>query len=226
MRLLELQLRRVLASDDALVRIDIAGQAIQQRRFPGAGTAGDKDIAPNSTDDPKDFRPSPRDRAVLDQLVEGKFVFLEFSDCQRSAIDSKGRHNDIDARAVWKPSVADWRGFVDAPADLAHDPLAYVQELGMVTEANVRLANPALHLDKNVSIAIDHDVRDIIAGKKRFQRAVTKNVIAHILDEILHLRELHRRLFRNDDLIDHVADFCARFSLVHFCYLDEIDDFN
>src|SRR5450830_1106299 len=40
-RLLELELGRVLAGDDALVLIDIAGQAVEQGRLAGARTARD-----------------------------------------------------------------------------------------------------------------------------------------------------------------------------------------
>ena len=38
MRLLQLKLSRVLAGDDALVGIDVAGQTVQQCRLAGAGT--------------------------------------------------------------------------------------------------------------------------------------------------------------------------------------------
>ena len=54
MRLLELKLGGVLAGDDALVVIDIAGETVEQRRLAGAGTAGDQDVAAHPADDLKD----------------------------------------------------------------------------------------------------------------------------------------------------------------------------
>src|SRR5215470_1021925 len=63
-RLLQLQLGRVLASDDALIRIDITSQTIQQRGLARSGAAGDQDIAANSPDDPEDFGASRRNRSI------------------------------------------------------------------------------------------------------------------------------------------------------------------
>src|SRR6202035_2606116 len=56
--LLKLQLGGVFASDDALVRIDILGQTIEQGRLAGTGTARDKDVASNASDDHENFRAS------------------------------------------------------------------------------------------------------------------------------------------------------------------------
>src|SRR5207237_3687053 len=111
---------------------------------------------------PENFRAGRRDRPKLNQLIEGQLVFLELANCERGAVDCKRRHDDVDARAIGKASVADWRGFVDAPADLTDDPLAYVKELRMVAKADVGLAHPALHFDEDISVAVDHNVRDVI----------------------------------------------------------------
>ncbi len=51
MRLLQLQLGRVLAGDDALVAVDIVGQAVEQRRLARAGAARDDDVAADAADD-------------------------------------------------------------------------------------------------------------------------------------------------------------------------------
>ena len=50
-RLLELQFGRVLAGDDALVVLDVAGQAVEQRRLARAGAAGDQHVAARAGDD-------------------------------------------------------------------------------------------------------------------------------------------------------------------------------
>jgi hypothetical protein len=48
MRLLQLQFGGVLAGDDALVVVDVVGQAVQQRGLARTGTAGDDDVAADS----------------------------------------------------------------------------------------------------------------------------------------------------------------------------------
>ena len=53
-RLLQLKLGRVLAGDDALVVVDRAGQAVEQRRLARAGTAGDQHVAAHAADDVED----------------------------------------------------------------------------------------------------------------------------------------------------------------------------
>ena len=66
-RLLQLQFGRVLAGDDALVRVDIVGQAVQQGRLAGTGAARDHDVAAHPADDLEDLRALRRDRAELDR---------------------------------------------------------------------------------------------------------------------------------------------------------------
>ena len=73
-RLLELKLGRVLAGDDALVVLDVAGEAVEQRRLARAGAAGDEDVAARARDDLEDGRAFRRDRAELDELVERQLV--------------------------------------------------------------------------------------------------------------------------------------------------------
>ena len=52
-RLLQLQLGGVLAGDDALVGVDEAGQAVEQRGLARAGAAGDQHVAADAADDPQ-----------------------------------------------------------------------------------------------------------------------------------------------------------------------------
>ena len=61
------------------VQIDIAGQAVQQRRLAGTGTAGDDDVAADAADDLEKNGAFRRDRAELDQLVELQLVLLELT---------------------------------------------------------------------------------------------------------------------------------------------------
>ena len=58
-RLLELQLGRVLAGDDALVVIDVAGETVEQRGLAGAGAARDNGVDAATADDLAGFRRLP-----------------------------------------------------------------------------------------------------------------------------------------------------------------------
>ena len=62
MRLLQLQLGRILAGDDAFVVVDVAREAVQQRRLARARAAGDDDVAAHPSDDLEDLGPFRRDR--------------------------------------------------------------------------------------------------------------------------------------------------------------------
>ena len=54
-RLLKLQLGGILAGDDALAIIDVAREAVEQRRLARAGAAGDEGIDPAAADDLEDL---------------------------------------------------------------------------------------------------------------------------------------------------------------------------
>ena len=54
-RLLKLQLGGILAGDDALAIIDVAREAVEQRRLARAGAAGDEGIDPAAADDLADL---------------------------------------------------------------------------------------------------------------------------------------------------------------------------
>ncbi len=97
MRLLQLKFRGVFAGNDAFVVFDELGETIEQRGLAGTGAAGDQNIGAAAPDDLQDGRAFGRDRAELDQLVEGQLVFLEFSDRQCRAIDCQRWHDGVDA---------------------------------------------------------------------------------------------------------------------------------
>ena len=137
-RLLQLQFGRVLAGDDTLVVVDIAGQAVEQRRFAGAGAAGNKNIHPAAADHLEDFGAFRRDRSVADQLLERQLVLAEFADGERRPVDRKRRHDCVDARTVRQARVADRRSLIDAPAHLTDDALTDVEKLLHCRETGCR----------------------------------------------------------------------------------------
>ena len=79
-RLLELQLGRVLDRDDALVGRDVARQAVQQRRLARAGAAADQDVAPRLHGRGEEVHHRRRERAVADQVLELQRLGAEAAD--------------------------------------------------------------------------------------------------------------------------------------------------
>ena len=222
-RLLQLKFGGVFAGDDPLVVVDVVGQAVQQRGLAGAGAAGNQHVAADAADDLQDIRAFRRDRAELDQLVEGQLVLLEFADGKRGAVDRQRRNDGVDARAVGETGVADRRGFVDAPADLADDALADIQELLVVAEADAGALDAARDFDEDRAGAVDHDVGDIVARQQRLERAVTEHVVADVVEQFLLLGDRHHDVLDRDDLVDDVADFLARGFAVELGELGKVD---
>ncbi len=223
MRLLQLELGGVLAGDDALVVLDIVGQAVQQRGLAGAGTAGDQHVAADAADDLQDLGAFRRDRAELDQLVERQLVLLEFADGERGAVDGERRHDGVDAGAVGEAGVADRRGFVDAPADLADDALADVEQLLVVAEADAGALDLAGDFDIDRAGAVHHDVGDVVARQQGLERAVAEHVVADVVEQLFLLGDRHHDVLDRDDLVDDVADFLARRLAVELGELGEVD---
>ena len=71
MGLLKLKFRRVLASYDSLVDVDIVREAVQEGCLARAGAAGNEDVAADAADDLENFGAGGRDGAKPNQLVEG-----------------------------------------------------------------------------------------------------------------------------------------------------------
>ena len=223
MGLLQLQFGGVFAGDDAFVVFDELGQAVQQRGLAGAGTAGDQHVAADAADDLQDFRAFRRDRAELDQLIQRQLVLLELTNGERGAVDRQRRHDGVDAGAVGETGVADRRGFVDAPADLADDALADVEQLLVVAEADAGLLDLAGDFDEHRAGAVDHDVGDVVARQQRLQRTVAEHVVADVVEQFFLLGDRHHDVLDRDDLVDDVADFLARRLAVELGELGEVD---
>ena len=75
------------------------------------------------------------------------------------------------------------RALVDPAADLADDPLTDIHQLGVVPEADIGPLDLAVHFDKDVVGAIDHDIGDIVTRQQGFERAEAQHVIADVLEQ-------------------------------------------
>src|SRR5439155_13413743 len=170
-----------------------------------------------------DFRAFRRDRAEFDKLIERQLVLPEFPDRERGAVDRQRRDDGVDARAVGKAGVADRRRFVDAPADLADDALTDIEELLVVAETDAGALNLAADLDEHRTGAVDHDIGDVVARQQGLERAVSKHVVADVVEQLFLLGDRHHDVLDRDDLVDDVADFLARRLAVELGELGEID---
>src|SRR6266567_662652 len=177
--------RTTFAGDDPLAVLDEAGQHVEQGGLAGAGPAGDHRVDARAADHFEDLGAFPSDRAIPDQLIEREFVAPELADRQGGPVERQRRHDDVDARAVGQARVADRRGIVNAPADLADDALADVEQLVIVAEANASPLNLSGDLDVDGLGAVHHDVGDVIAREQRLERAVAEHTVADIVEQLL-----------------------------------------
>ena len=99
------------ASSQVMMRSSssIAGEAVEQRGLARAGAAGDDGVDPATADHLEDLGAGRGDRAEVDELLERELVLLELADGERRAVDGERRHDDVDARPVGQPRVADRR---------------------------------------------------------------------------------------------------------------------
>ncbi len=222
-RLLQLQLRGVFAGDDALAAVDVVGQAVQQRRLARAGAAGDDDVAADAADDLEDLRARWGNRAEAHELIERQLVLLELTNGERGAVDRQRRRDHVDAGAVEQARVADRRGFVDTPADLADDALADVHQLRIVAEAHVGELDLAADFDEGASRPVDHDVGDVVARQQRLERPEAEHVVADVVEQVLLLGDRQHQILDRDDLVHDVANFFARALLVELRQRREVD---
>ncbi len=209
-RLLQLKFGGVFAGDDTLVVVDVVRETIEQRGLAGAGAARDQHIGAAPSDDLEDRAAFRRNGAELHQLIERQLVLSEFTDCQRGPVDRERRNDRVDAGSVGETRIAYRRGFIDSAADLADDTLADVQQLLVVAEPDSGPLDLAADFDEDGAGAVDHDVRDIVAGQQRLKRTVTENVVADVVEQFFLLGDRHHDILDRDDLVDDVADFLAR----------------
>jgi len=95
--LLQLQLRRVLDRDDALVGRDEPGQHVEQRRLAAARAPGDQDVEPRADDPFEELADLGDEGLEGEQVVHLQRVDGEAADGERRPVDRDGRHDGVDA---------------------------------------------------------------------------------------------------------------------------------
>src|SRR3984893_7172902 len=159
-------------------------------------------------------------------MIQGQLLLSKFANSKNGPVDRKRRGDDVDARAVGKTRVADWRSVVDPAPHLTDDTLTNVHQLRVVAKADVGQLDLAADLDEGAGGAVHHDVGNVVAAKKRFEGPVAKNIIADIVDQIFLFADRHGDVLDRDDFVDDVADFLARVFRVEARQLRQVDRFD
>ncbi len=105
MRLLQLELGRVLDCDQALVRRNIIRERVEERRLAGAGSSRHHDGYLSTYRRAKRLGDLWPNRADFDKLVHRKGPLREFSNGNQRPIDSNRLDGNIDARPVGQTRV-------------------------------------------------------------------------------------------------------------------------
>ena len=120
-RLLELELGRVLDGDDALVVGDERREAVEERRLAGARAAGDEDVQARPHHGAQQVDHLGRQRADADQVVDRERRAAEAADREDRPVERQRRDDGVHARAVGQARVDHRRALVDAAADARDD---------------------------------------------------------------------------------------------------------
>jgi len=184
-RLLELELRRVLDRDDALALGDVAREDVEERRLAGARTARDQGVDPRADDPAEEPGHRLRQGAELEQVLDGERLPAEAADREDRAVQ-RGRLDDrVHARAVREPGVDQRARLVDTTADPRDDAVDDEPEVRLVPELDrgqLELSEP-LHV--HLAMRVHQDVRDLLVEEVRRDRTEIERVVEELLHEPL-----------------------------------------
>ena len=121
MRLLELELGRVLDRDDAVLERDEARQAVEKRRLARAGPSRDEHVQPAADRRGEVLDHLRRERPEGEQVLDPERVVSEAADGEARSPQRERGDDRVHARAVRHPRIDHGRGAVDATADRGDD---------------------------------------------------------------------------------------------------------
>ena len=143
----EPELLGVLDRDDAVVVGNERRHDVEQRRLPGAGTAGDHDVELAAHARVEEVRDLRRQRAEVDEVVDRVRLLREPPDREERAADRDRVDDRVHTGAVGQAGVDHRRRLVDAPADLADDLVDRAAQVVLVDELDVGALDLAAPLD-------------------------------------------------------------------------------
>ena len=212
--LLQLKFGRVFDRDDAVVVRDEARQRVEQRRFTGAGAAGDDDVQVGLHGAFEQHHHFGREALVVQQVFELERVGAEAANGDGRAIQRQRRNDRVHAGAVRQAGVAHRADFVDAPADLRHDAVDDLHQVLVVAELHGGLFQAAAAFDVHVLRAVDHDFADRRLLEQHFERAEAEGFVEHFLDQAIAFVAVEERVLGVAQVFDDEANLAAK----HFAF--------
>ena len=168
----DLQLRRVLDRDHALVVRDETRDHVQRRGLARPGAARDKDVHAAEHRRLQELRHRRAQAALVLQVLDAEHRVLELADRQRGAVDRRRSDDRVDAAAVGQTRVDHRVETVDVASGGCDHAADRLQQLVLVLEADVRFRQHASTLDEDLVRAVDHDLAHRAVVEKAVERAV------------------------------------------------------
>ena len=190
MVLLELQFRRVLDRDDALVGRNEARQRVEQRRLTATRAAADDDVEPGLDARFHQHRHFRREGLVVEQVFQLQRVRAEAANAHRRAVQRQRRNDGVDTAAVRQACVHHRARLVHAAADLRHDAIDDLHQVVVVAELDLGFLQLAAALHVDLVRPIDEDVADGRVLQQHFQGAEAKGLVEHLVDQPLTLHAI------------------------------------
>ena len=199
MRLLELQLGRVLDGDDTLALGDERRDDVERRRLTGASTAGDEDVDARLDARAQELRHLLVERAERDEVLDRQRRLAELSDRERRPDERERRDDDVDTGAVLEARVHERRRLVDAAAERREDALDDVHQMRVVMELHIRELELAHALDEDLLRPVDHDLCDAAVLTQRLDGPEAEHLVTDIRDDLVAItaRDGERILFEH-----------------------------
>ena len=206
--LVELEFLGVLDGDDAFLRRDERRQHVEHRRLARTGATGDDHVQLAHDAGLEEPGGVGVDRAVADQVVDLEGFAGELPDGEEGTLDGEGMDHRVHAGAIGKSGVDHGSRLIDTTTDLGHDLVDDPAEVLRAHERRrVTLDAPRpLHVDGVGTV--HHDFGDFVLLQQLVDRAVTQDVVGHVLDELRLVGGRQRRallLERGQQLLVHAT---------------------
>src|SRR5207302_92771 len=157
-RVLDLQLRRVLDRDHTLVGRDEPRDDVQRGRLAGSGASGDQDVHAAEYGRRKELGHRRAEAAFVLEVFDAEDRVLELADRQRGPVYGRRPDDGVDAAPVGEAGVDHRVEAVDVAAGRGDHAADRLEQLILVLEANVGLRQHAAPLDEDLVGAVDHDL--------------------------------------------------------------------
>ena len=147
-------------------------ERVERRRLARAGPAADEDAAARArTARASRSRSGGAHVPAATRSSALKPARAEAADREHRPVERQRRDDDVHARAVGQPRVAQRLGLVDATPERREDALDRVAQLGLAGEAHVGALEPPGALDPHRPRPVDHHLVDRGVAQQRLERA-------------------------------------------------------